>query len=160
MPADTDLGTFVENVDFGNAEPVIYTDNTYSEEAADWVDPGNVLVLTSLNGKVHAYYTVVSEQTEDEFKVGEIAINRDGANVTASVDMHVPAGDAAKNAVFALAAYDESGALAGIDYVTENNITGDRTISAALTLSDSENVSVKAMLWDENMKPYVSAEAK
>ena len=96
----------------------------------------------------------------DRFKVGEIAINRDGANVTASVDMHVPAGDAAKNAVFALAAYDESGALAGVDYVTENDITGDKTISAALTLSDSENVSVKAMLWDENMKPYVSAEAK
>ncbi len=160
VPADTDLGTFVENVDFGNADAVIYTDNTYSAESADWVDPGNVLVLTSLNGKVHAYYTVVSEQTEDEFKVGEIAINKDGANVTASVDMHVPAGDAAKNAVFALAAYDESGALAGVDYVTENDITGDKTISAALTLSDSENVSVKAMLWDENMKPYVSAEAK
>lgn len=170
VPEDTDVDTFVSGMDFGTASPALYTDNTYTQQVDSWLEEGNVLVLTSVNGKVYSYYTIVIESDEpgpdpdpdDEFRVDDaIALSvtpaQSGgpATANASINMHVPADEAAREAVLVVAAYKD-GVLQGIEYVSES-VSGDRLLEAELELEETDGVTVKAMLWDGGMKPYVNS---
>ena len=146
-------------MDFGTASPALYTDNTYTQQVDSWLEEGNVLVLTSVNGKVYSYYTIVIESDEpgpdpdpdDEFRVDDaIALSvtpaQSGgpATANASINMHVPADEAAREAVLVVAAYKD-GVLQGIEYVSES-VSGDRLLEAELELEETDGVTVKAML--------------
>ena len=170
VPENTDIDTFVSGMDFGTASPALYTDNTYTQQVDSWLEEGNVLVLTSVNGKVYSYYTIVIESDEpgpdpdpdDEFRVDDaIALSvtpaQSGgpATANASINMHVPADEAAREAVLVVAAYKD-GVLQGIEYVSES-VSGDRLLEAELELEETDGVTVKAMLWDGGMKPYVNS---
>ena len=69
--------------------------------------------------------------------------------------MHVPADEAARETVLVVAAYKD-GVLQGIEYVSES-VSGDRLLEAELELAETDGVTVKAMLWDGGMKPYIGA---
>ncbi len=131
VPDGTDISTFAGYMDFGDTTPVIYEDDTYEMQVDEWIENGNVLVLTSANGKVFAYYTIVTSggtepdpDPEDEFRVDDaIALQltpEQGAApaaAKASINMHVPADEAARETVLVVAAYKD-GVLQGIEYVS------------------------------------------
>ena len=171
VPDGTDISTFAGYMDFGDTTPVIYEDDAYETQVDEWIENGNVLVLTSANGKVFAYYTIVTSggtepdpdpDPEDEFRVDDaIALQltpEQGvapAAAKASINMHVPADEAARETVLVVAAYKD-GVLQGIEYVSES-VSGDRLLEAELELAETDGVTVKAMLWDGGMKPYIGA---
>ena len=159
VPEGTDISAFVDKVDFGSASAVLYTDNTYTAQVDEWLSDGNILVIRSENGKVFRYYTVTIE-AEDEFRIDDKidlkitpAEGDTPAKAKASINVHVPENDQPKDMVFAVASYKD-GVLQSVEYVTDN-VIGDKLLEAEMDIEDTEGVTVKAMLWNNLMTPYI-----
>ena len=112
------------------------------------VSNGNIIVVKSPNGKGFDYITI------DQFDLdSEIEITTDAEYATATVNMYVPVSSTAKTAVLAIASYDENGSLTAVNY-EEYTVMGGMMLEAYIPVPEAGSV-IKAMLWDQNMKPYL-----
>lgn len=145
-------------------DSIMYLDNTYSEEAED-LAYGNVLVLTSKNGLVKEYYTVMPStfnvDPEITYYVNGVAgasLPAEGtAEIKALIKAFSPAYKKNVNGALILAVYNGNKL---VDIVSdEKNISSDTSFKANYELSDTKDVTVKAFFWDslKELKPYVGS---
>ena len=74
--------------------------------------------------------------------------------VKASIHMYVPDAKGAKEATFILAVY-KNDVLQELKYIKET-VTGDKQFEAEMEVENG--VTVKAMLWDGEQKPFVQSQ--
>lgn len=147
----------------GEVESIMYLDNTYSVEAED-LAYGNVLLLTSKNGLVKEYYTVMPStfnvDPEITYYVNGVAgasMPAEGtAEIKALIKAFSPAYKKNVNGALFLAVYNGNQL---VDIVLdEKDISSDTTFKVNYTLSDTKDVTVKTFFWDSlNLKPYVGS---
>lgn len=126
------------------------------------VSDGDVLVMSSEDGKSYAYYTiniasVVTEPpSEQEIK---LLIDNEKSDVLHNgvLRAEFTVGDVSgsdKEGMLILAVY-KNGVPISVQTDTKA-VTAGEYFSAEYTITDTDGISVKAMFWDENMKPYVN----
>lgn len=69
--------------------------------------------------------------------------------------MHVPENELPKDTALVVAAYKD-GALLSVEYVTDS-VTGDKLLEAEMDIAETEGITVKAMLWNSTMTPYIES---
>lgn len=153
----TDIDEFVSNVDFGTSEPVLYTDNTYTDEA-DEIGADSVLVLKSEDGKTIRYYTFASPT----LVIGDIVtyVNGEESNILengtlgAKISVYSPE-QFGNTGILAIAAYKDGKMIAMNAQPKAMNGSTDYEVS--ITVDDTEGVTAKAMFVGKGLKPYTEA---
>lgn len=161
IPENTDVSAVADSISYGEAAIGLFTDNTYQTPCDSFVSSGNVIVLTSPNGKVFKYYMVQSP----EFKIDEeitLYVNDEMTNIlepgelTAKINVYSPE-NRKLGGLLILAVY-ENGALKNI-YTDEKAISGDTAFSASAAIETTDNITARAMFMDSfgTIKPYIPA---
>lgn len=153
----TDIDEFISNVDFGTSEPILYTDNTYTQEA-DGLGADCVLVLKSEDGKTIRYYTF----EEPALVVGDIVtyVNGEESNILengtlgAKISVYSPE-QFGNMGILAIAAYKDGKMIAMNSQPKAMNGSTDYEVS--VTVDDTEGVTAKAMFVGKGLKPYTEA---
>lgn len=143
----------------GTAEVRVFADRTFETEvaAAATVSEGNVVVITSANGKAVNYYDVAIGGLGTD---GGIVINDNGdGTVTAELFAWYELKNGETEQPYGrliIAVYNPDGSLAGLKTDYKVIASGDGTEFSA-SASVSEGQSVKAMFMNAAFKPYIPA---
>lgn len=148
-----------------DVDAIMYVDNNYSEEAED-LDYGNVLVLTSKNGFVKEYYTVMPSSLSVDSRIAyyvndehDVPMSVEGASkVRASIKAFSPTYRNDDYGVLLMGVYKD-GKL--VDIVSDNKqIVSDTLFTVDYLVNDADGVTCKLFFWDtfNSLKPYVAAE--
>lgn len=163
-PSSMSIGELIELLDMGvEVDSIMYLDNTYSVQAED-LAYGNVLLITSKNGLVKEYYTVMPSTFNVDPEITYYVNGAAGASmpaegtaeIKASIKAFSPAHIKNVNGALILAVYNGNKL---VDIVLdEKDISSDTSFKVNYTLSDTKDVTVKAFFWDSlNLKPYVGS---
>jgi|GEM_PF-5873471 len=155
-----DVTDFASGLSFGAANAAIYSDNTYLVNPTEIVE-GNVLVLTSENGYVMKYYTIVPLSISIDNQISlyvddQLSNILSVGNLKASINAYAPL-FADKSGALVLAVY-ENGDLKGV-VVDSKQIDGRTNYETAYTLASTAGIKVKAMFFEslENLKPLTDS---
>ena len=145
----TDLLDFVGNLNFGDAIPMLYTDNSYSETPSATAE-GNVLVLTSPDGKVMRYYHLQAPSVQVEDTI-ELYVNDEMSDILSAgtLKAKITAAAAAQTeqkGCLALAVYRD-GALETI-VTDEKALSGTTEFETEYQLENTDGIQVKAFFWN------------
>lgn len=145
----TDLLDFVGNLNFGDAIPMLYTDNSYSETSSATAE-GNVLVLTSPDGKVMRYYHLQAPSVQVEDTI-ELYVNDEMSDILSAgtLKAKITAAAAAQTeqkGCLALAVYRD-GALETI-VTDEKALSGTTEFETEYQLENTDGIQVKAFFWN------------
>lgn len=145
----TDLLDFVGNLNYGDARAMLYTDNSYSETPSATAE-GNVLVLTSPDGKVMRYYHLQAPSVQVEDTI-ELYVNDEMSNILSAGTLK------AKIIAAAAALTEQKGCLALAVYrdgVLETIVTDEKALSGTTEfeteyqLENTDGIQVKAFFWN------------
>ena len=161
IPENTDVSAVAESISYGDAAVGLFTDNTYRTPCEDFVSSGNVIVLTSPNGKVFKYYMVQSPEFKIDNEItlyvnGEMTNILEAGELKAEINVYSPENQKLSGTLI-LAVY-ENGALKNI-YTDEKSIAGDTAFSVSAVIESADNITAKAIFVDslQSIKPYLAS---
>lgn len=159
------IAELMEELNISNdVAAVMYVDNTYSQEAEDLVY-GNVLILTSKNGLVKEYYTIMPSLLNIDSEITYYVNSKKSASmptegaaeIEAFIRAFAPTYQKNVNGTLILAVYSGNKLVKFVS--DEKDISSDTLFKVNYTLSDTKGVTVKVFFWDSfnGLKPYVSS---